>query len=172
MEEHLLPGYGMTADKCIARKICWCHMWNILHAVVHYCKKIWLLATVSPFSSFTCQVFTNIHRRRWLADTKHRNRIYRSYRKFQKQITSFFHLSGTIHKDLALRYKMNLYKASCALRTKVGHCCCLPVVHIFLVLFSLQSVGKHCAESRERLYFVGFKTSFKHFYRKVKKKTS
>ena len=60
---------------------------------------------------------------------------------------------------------MNLYKASCVLHTKVGHCCCLPVVHIFLVLFSLQSVGKHCAESRERLYFVGFKTSFKHFYR-------
>ena len=65
------------------------------------------------------------------------------------------HFSGTIHKDLALRYKMNLYKASCVLRTNVGHCSCLPVVHIFLVLFSLQSVGKHCAESRRDCILLG-----------------
>ena len=66
------------------------------------------------------------------------------------------HLSWTIHKDLALRNKVNLlYKASCVLRTKVGHGSCLPVVHIFLVLFSLQSVGKHCAESRRDCILLG-----------------
>ena len=70
MEEHLLPSSGMTADKYIIVAENYCQK-NMLMSYVkyitcccHYCEKIWLLATVSPFSSFTCQVFANIHRRR------------------------------------------------------------------------------------------------------------
>lgn len=63
MEEyHLLPSSGMTADKCIIVVENYCHknMLMSLGEIYYMLLFIWLLATVSPFSSFTSQVFTNI----------------------------------------------------------------------------------------------------------------